>query len=339
LSAGLAARWLPGSPPGWRELLRADPTARFAHDPEVLRALADVLPSHEARYLVLEREATLVGGLPVLVERRAGWTWWHALPRLLPGAPLALPGSHQEVDATCAVALRDAMAQARALGGEWVGYRPEGPPALAALEQVPGETRVMTAFLVDLSGGLDAAWARADRETRRGIRQARERGVVVAAERAALEEGYALHRAQARGWRGYQPLPLELSRRLLGVERSAFLVAREEGRLLAGVLAFASAGEGFVWWSGARPEARPSRAYAALLWGAVEWAHGLGCARLNLGASAGREAVEGFKRDLGAQPHDYPVRWLAPMQAGPAGRLVLGMQAWRRRGRSRGRAA
>jgi hypothetical protein len=285
----------------------------------------------------VEREGRLVGGMPVVVQRRGPWQWWHALPFLLPGTPLAAPGEHEAVDRACARAINEALSEAGPVGGEWVGYRPGGPSPLAALETVPGETRTLDAYLVDLSAGLDVARARLDRETRRGIRQARERGLELGEDAAALEEGYALHRAQAREWPGYRPLPLELSRRLLGLGGHALLVARARGDLLAAVLALASPHEAFGGWSGARPETRASHAYAALLWAAAEWAAEHGCRRLNLGASVGRDSVEDFKRRLGAQPLRYPVRWIGPAHAGLVGRWVGRLQARRRHGRDRGR--
>ncbi len=339
MSKALAARWLPGPPPRWQELLEGDPNASFAHAAGFVRTLAEVLPGHEARFLGVEENGELQGGMALLVERRGAWSWWRAMPFLLPGAPLARPGRHALVDAACARALDEALRGSRALGGEWVGYRPWGEPLVGALAAVPGETRTFTAFRVDLSRGLEAARARMDRETRRGILRIHERGLRVGPEAAALEEGYALHRAQARAWPGHRPIPLELARRLLALEGCAFLAARQGDTLAAGVLALAARQEAFVWWSGARPETRASHAYAALLWGAAQWAAARGCRSLNLGASAGREPVEVFKLGLGATPFDYPVRWLAPPRPGVVARAYLVAQAWRRRGRHRGRPA
>ena len=338
MSEAPAARWLPAPPAGWDELL-GDADASFTHDPHFVRALADMLPGVEARFLAIGREGALEGGMAVVVERRGAWSWWHALPFGLPGAPLARAGDHARVDMACADAFARALDECGALGGEWVGYRPFSPPPRAALEALEGETRILTAWRVDLSSGLEAARARMDREARRGVRLAHERGVTVVGDPLALEEVYALHRAQARAWPRHRPLPLELSRRLVERPMAALLVARDGRGVVAGVLAMAARGEAFVWWSGARPEARASHAYTALLWGAAEWAAARGCRSLNLGSSAGLEPVEVFKRDLGAQPFDYPVRWLAPRRPGPIGRLIVGAQALRRRGRHRGRAA
>jgi hypothetical protein len=333
-----SARWLPQAPAAWNVLRARDPSAAFSQDPGFVEALAAVLPGFAARFLVIERGAELVGGMAVLTERRGPWCWWHAMPYLLPGAPLTVPGEREVVDRACARAAAEALREERAVGGEWVGYRPlspVGPP----LEIVPGETRTLDAWVVDLDAGLEAARARLDRETRRGIRLAMENGLEILHDPAGLQECYALHRAQSRAWAGHRALPLELSRRLVELPGTAFLVARRGGERLAGVLALSSPAEAFVWWSGARPQARASHTYAALLWGAVEWAAGRGCRRINLGASTGLGTVEAFKLDLGGERVDYPVRWLASTHAGMTGRLLARLQGWRRRGRHRGRAA
>src|SRR5262249_35315994 len=202
-----------------------------------------------------------------------------------------------------------------------------------------GEPGTVTAGRSGLWGGLEPGRGGMDREARRGVRLAGERGVTVTPDAGALEEVYALHHAQARNWPRHRPLPLELSRRLVEWPMAALLVARDGRGVVAGVLAMAARGEAFVWWSGARPEARPSPASPALPWGAAGGAAARGCRSLNLGSSAGLEPVEVFKRDFGAQPFDYPVRWLAPRRPGPIGRLIVSAQALRRRGRHRGRPA
>ena len=211
---GSVARCLDGPPTGWRGLIAADPGATAAHRPALWAALAAVRPGTSVHCLAVETDGVLRGGMPLLVERRAGCHWLHALPFLLSGAPLAVAGAHAEVDAAVALALRGLQRDLGAVGGEWALYRPAGPPGAPATAEVPvGETRWVEAAVIELAGGLEAAWSRLDRETRRDIRQARGR-CAWAEEPGALEEAYALHLAQSRAWRGYRPPPLELSRRL-----------------------------------------------------------------------------------------------------------------------------
>jgi len=340
-----AARCLDGPPAGWSELLATDPGATPAHRPALWAALAGTLPGMEARFVAVGEHGFLEGGMPVLVERRAGFRWLHALPFLLPGAPLARAGGHARVDRAAAAALAALQHELGVVGGEWALYRPGGPAVCAdALERVTGETRVLEAALVDLGAGLEAARGRVDRKSRQEIRQAHAR-LDFADEPGALEEAYALHAAQARAWRGHRPLPLELSRRLLlpagdGLGPAARLfTARRGAALLCAVLALDHPREVMPWWSGAHPEARRLHAFPFLLWSVVEWAHAAGRARVNLGASAGSGPVAAFKDSLGATTLRYPVRWLDAQAAPVAGRLLGAVQARWRRGRARGEAA
>lgn len=336
-----AVRCLDGPPGGWSDLLATDPGATPAHRPALWAAMAAVLPGMSVRCLAVESGGALAGGMPVLVERRAGFHALHALPHLLPGAPLARAGGHAAVDEAAGAGLGALQRELRAVGGEWALYRPGGPPpAQRALEAVTGETRWSEAALVSLEDGLEAAWARVDRISRQEIRRAGER-VDCAQEPEALEEAYALHVAQSRGWRGHRPLPLELSRRLLedagdGLGPVARLfTARRRGALLCATLVLDHPREAMPWWSGADPEARRLHAFPRLLWSVVEWAHGAGRARVNLGASGDLDSVSAFKDSLGARSERYPVRWLDAAGASAPGRALAALQRRVRASRAR----
>jgi CelD/BcsL family acetyltransferase involved in cellulose biosynthesis len=342
---GAAARCLDGPPAGWADLLAGDPGATAAHRPALWAALAAVLPGVSVRCLEVAEGGELAGGMPVLVERRAGFHWLHALPFLLPGAPLARAGRHAGVDVAAAAGLRALQLETRAVGGEWVLYRPTGAGvAPEALESPPGRTRWLEAAMVDLADGHEAAWARLDRKTRQGIRQARER-LVFAEEPAALDEAYALHVAQSRAWHSHRPLPLELSRRLLedagdGLGPLArFFTVRWSGALVCATLALDHPRETMPWWSGADPQARRLHAFPLLLWSVVEWARREGRARVNLGASAGSGPVATFKDSLGARLERYPVRWLDDRAASLPGRALAALQRRVRAGRPQGEEA
>jgi GNAT acetyltransferase-like protein len=325
------------APAGWDELVAGDADATPAHRSEVVRALAAVLPGMSGRYVAVEREGVLIGGAPVCFERRAGMTWLHALPFLLSGAPIARPGERDLVDRAVAEALAALAAEHRVLGGEWSCYRPSCALPDAVLERVAGETRHLSAAVIDVvpGGRLERGL---DRDDRYKLRHARAAGFTLREEPEALDRVYALHRAQSRWWVGHRPLPLELSRRLLadrsGREPAALLFTAHDARgLAAGTLVLDHPRETFLWWSGSRPASSASR---FLLTEVAEWAAARGRARVNLGASSGRASLAAFKRSLGAREVRYPVRWLAPA-AGHAGtRAVAALQAWVRRGRHRG---
>lgn len=340
----MQARWRDRAPADWGELLAADPSASPAHRPEVWEAFAAVLPGCTLRLACVEDGGATLGGAPLIVERRGGLHWLHALPMLLPGAPVARPGAHARVDAAVAAEVAALARELGAAGGEWAFWRPAGPaPAPDALACVGGETRELVASVIELGDGLEAARRRIDRKHRQEMRRAQEAGLVFAEDAGALEEAYALHVAQSRTWRGHRALPLALSRRLLasaGPAPAARLFALRDGAgLVAGALALDGPHETFVWWSGSHPSGRRRHAFPLLMWHVVEWAAAAGRARVNLGASTGLGAVSSFKQSLGAADVRYPVRWLDARHAPPAARAAAALQAWLRRGRPRGEAA
>jgi hypothetical protein len=277
-----------------------------------------------------------------MIERRAAFTWIHAMPFLLPGTPVARPGAHAHVDAAVGNALAALARDARAVGGEWTLVRAYGaPPDAAAI--VPGETRTMESAVLDLDAGLDAAWRRVERKTRQAIAAAREAGLTCAEEPAALDEAYALHTAQSRRLRGNPPQPLELARRLLAEHdpdgpAARLFTVRDAHGLLSSTLVLDGPHETLAWWSGSHRDARARHAFALLLWSVAEWAASAGRSRLNLGASAGRDPVASFKRSLGARAVPVAVRWFDAGGAPPLGRWVAALQRRVRRGRPRGDA-
>jgi hypothetical protein len=341
----LEPRVLDAPPAGWDALVASDPGACAAHRPELWSAFARTLPGLEPRFIAATGGRALEGGAPVLLERRAGLHWIHALPYLLSGAPLAAPGSHAAVDAAVGEGIGALQRAHRAVGGEWALYRPAGPAVdPEALVAAGGETRALEAALVELDRGLEPALRRMERKTRQAARQARDRGLRFAEDPGALGEAWALHLMQSRRWAGHRPPPTELSRRLLGADAAGEPLARlftvtDARGLLAATLALDHPRELTLWWSGTHPEGRGRHAFTLLLVGAVEWAAAHGRARVNLGASAGRAPVAAFKASLGARMLRYPVRWLDARHASAPGRLVAAAQAFARRGRPRGEAA
>lgn len=339
----LETRVLERAPAAWDALVREDPHATPAHRPAIWDALAAAVSGGAPRLVAVERGGALVGGMPVVLERRAGFHWIRALPHLLSGAPLAADGARDAVERACGVALAGLARACGAVGGEWTLYRPEGgddePAAFAA---VPGTTTWVETAVVDLAGGLDAARARAGRRMRQYARNA-PAGLAFGEEPEALEEVYALHLRQARGWPGYRPVPLEVSRRLVegrdaeGAPLARLFALRDHGRIAAATLFLDHSRELFAWWSGIHPRARNRHLFPLLLWHAIEWAAGAGRARVNLGGSAGRASLVAFKQALGAADARIPVRWLAPAGGGLAG-WVAALQARRRARRPRGTA-
>lgn len=339
-----ADRWFDVAPPGWDALLASDPNGGAAHRPALAAAFGAALPGFTPHFLSIEHAGERLGGTVVLIERRAGFHWLHALPMLLPGAPLAGPGAHAEVDRRVARAFAALARELGAVGGEWACYRPAGPTvATDALSVLPGTTRVLEASVVDLTHGTAEALRRMDRKHRQELRRARERGDLGFAEDAgALDEVYALHERQGRDWRGHRALPVELSRRLLapdpGGPVARLFTLRDARGLLSGALALDHPHEVLVWWSGTHADGRHRHAFPLLLWSIVEWAAERGRARVNLGASTDLHDVATFKLALGAEGVRYPVRWIAGAARGPA-RLLAAFQQRLRRGRPFGELA
>jgi hypothetical protein len=333
------ARWLDVPPPSWEALLEHDLNAGPGHRRALPMALADVIPGCRACFLAVEEEGELLGGLPVVFERRMGLEWLRALPFTLPGAPVARLGSHAAVDRLVAESLAAATLENRVVGGEWVLFRPVGPAvASAAVERVVGETRIATTDVLDLADGAAAAYRRVGRREREAIATTSARGIRCSEDPEALEAVYALYAAQSQHWPGHRPKPLALFRRLLQGDTPVgrlFTVQDSRG-LLSGTLALVSQHEWMVWWSGSHPDARRRHGFVSLLWSIAESAAREGARRLNLGASAGLDRVASFKHGLGAREMAVPIRWIGADHASAWGRWAAVIQHRLRARRWRG---
>jgi hypothetical protein len=339
-------RVLETPPAEWDDLLASDPNATPAHRPAVWRALCETREGMTPRFVAVEDERGLLGGAPLVIERRAGLHWIHALPFVLPGAPLARREALPAVDAAVGEAIAALQSELPAVGGEWSLYRPEGPEIEpASLERPSGETRTLETSTIELLDGLEAAWRRVERETRYELRRARRLGLRFAEEPQELEAAYALHLGQARRWSGYRPHPMELSRRLLAplpapaLPAGRLFTVRDARRLLGATLFLDHGREMFAWWSGEAASGRARSAMPFLYWSVADWASAAGRARLNLGGSVGLADLAAFKRSLGARVHSYPVRWLDARRGPRLGRWLAAVQERVRRRRFRGAAA
>ncbi len=339
----LATRWTDHAPALWNELIEADPSSSPSHRPELWAAFLATQSGLSLRVATVEDNGQLVGGAPVLLERRGGLHWLHALPMLLPGAPIAMPGRHLEVDFAIGAAVAGLARESAAVGGEWALYRPGRVPVEGdAFAQVSGETRTLEAAIIDVSQGSQAALRRMDRKQRQSLRDTQARGLSFAEEPLALDQAYALHIGQSRQWRGHRAMPLELSRRLLASGSPAMarlFTLRSIGGLESAALALDGAHETFVWWSGTHAVGRRHGAFPLLLWNIVEWACEQGRQRVNLGASTGLSLVSSFKGSFGASGLRYPVRWLDARHAPVHARALAWLQARVRTGRPRGEVA
>jgi len=329
-------------PDDWPGLVADDASASPAHRPELTAALEAAVPSFSGHVVTVREHGILVGGAPLVVERRGPFRWLLALPWLLPGAPLARAGAHARVDLAVAAALESLANRLHVVGGSWACYRPRGPAVSdVALATVAGRTRGFEAALLPLAEGLAPLRARMGRKQRQALDHALARPYVFGEDAGALDAAFALHQSQSSRWGSHQPLPLELSRRLLragppSAPLARLFTLRSPAGLVAATLALDGPHETFVWWSGTQAEARRHGAFARLLWGVAEWAAARGRARLNLGASTGLPHVATFKSSLGAEGCGYPVRWLEGSHARGPGRWLAALQARRRRGRPMG---
>lgn len=325
-------------PEGWDALLTSDPSATATHRPALWEAFAAALPGVAWRVLAVQEDGRLLGGAPVMRTQRGPWRELHALPWMLPAAPLAQPDARTRVDRAVARGFTALARSERVWGGTWSWYRPDGAmPAPEVFAAVPARVCTVETAVLPLADGLMSRRAVMARKQRQALDQALARPFVFAEDPAALDEAYALHLTQSRGWGHHRPLPLELSRRLLAAHDAHGPVARlytlrTPAGLATATLVLESAHETFLWWAGTHVSARRSGAFLRLVWEIARVSEASGRQHVNLGASLGLPWVASFKHSLGVEGVTHPVLvldagfapWLVRPWAARRARRMLG---------------
>ena len=324
----LAAQCLADRPAEVARFLATAAGRSFSTGEAFERALDLHDPVRDRRCFVVSEGNRLLAALPGRLERRYGGAWFRAQPH---GTP-AGPGFDPALDAT------DRTAAARALWAEvarvaraegWLGGDVTltlGGPAQACPELAPppelGQVRREAAAVIDLAQGLDGWRGTLDKRARAMLRKPGERGVELGVGSLdELAQVYEHFLGQARHWKLSKVRPLSFYRALLEAPTDARLwVARKDGRVLCGVLAFVAPEETYVWWSGSSPDARPLQAFPGMLGRMIE---DCGSARVNLGFSGGLVRLGDFKRQLGALPVPVPILELAPRPRTPWHALLV----------------
>lgn len=166
---------------------------------------------------------------------------------------------------------------------------PDTPAATLAglgFQRSPHAIQPGSSLLIDLSAGLDETLARMSPKNRYNVRLSERKGVTVRegaiddvalfhqlSQITAQRDGFAVHNKDyfETAYRQFRPL---------GQVR--LLLAEYEGRLLAGLMAFALGRRAWYLYGASSNEERQRMPNYALQWNAMRWACGLGCETYDL---------------------------------------------------------
>lgn len=303
----------------WHDLVVASDRALPEHAPEWTDAICAA-----GRYRDVSRHYLFDDGTDVvlpLVARRglAGTGGWAASypPAWGIGGPVgpALTVEHA----------RTVLRDLRSLGYQQVGIRPDpldGPVWEAAARAESVLTIPRRAHVLDLSGGLDAAWAGLSKTARRNVRQARSRGALVEVAHGGrlLDEYYRLYLSSVDRWAqsSREPRVLARSRALhrdplsklrllghhMGEEFSVCLVRLDDAPVAGAVVL---RGRTAHTTRSAMDKDAIGASHAGVLagWTEIELACEAGCPVLHLGETGTNQELARSKEKWGARPHEY----------------------------------
>ena len=303
----------------WRAVLANDPAALPEHTPEWVDTLCAAGPYADAsRHYRHPDGREFV--LPLV--RRTGPTglggWLLSYPPSWGMGGLVGPG----IDAEVAGAV---LADLRATGAQRIAIRPD--PLTGAAWSAAGEAAGAVliprrAHVIDLSGGVDAAWSKLSKSARRGTRLAERAGVRVEIDRtgALVEDYYRLFLLSVDRWAGRQHEPRALAHaRARRRDPLTKLQAMAEtlGKAFAVTLSYVDDEPAFGAITLFGQTAHDTRAAMdrdrigatcagdLVQWRTIQLACDLGCTAYHLGESGASASLAQYKEKFGARPVDY----------------------------------
>jgi len=318
----------------WTALDRAcAPT--FQARPAWALALADSNPSLIPSPLACTFEDGSTSIVPLVrVRGRLGWRVYSGTP--LGGYTVVVNADGSVADAARA---RASFAAVLASGIHSIAITP-WPLGEADFDGLPGTIVKRETSVIDLSGGVEAALAHMDGNTRRMAGQAQRRGVTCERARGetAIDRYYAMLEESAIRWGRERPtFPKRLLEALVarGGDDVEIWFATFEGEPIAGGVMLYGSDEANFWSAAMRSDfgtLRPSNALNVAL---ITAAAKRGVRWYNLGESEGLPGVARFKQGLGAQTVLYST-WRCER---PSYALFCSLRAWLMPKRKRAAAA
>jgi CelD/BcsL family acetyltransferase involved in cellulose biosynthesis len=320
-----AVAWDAIDPLAWEDLVHACPDATWFHTREWTRLLVRSFPRWEALALVADdAEGRLRGLLPFIRVRSLGLATSLSMPYGTPGGPIVREEREEGgiAAALCLAFLREA-GRWNSRGAQMTDFENRALAALDPRARGGFSTEPSAVQVLSLAGGPDAVrTARFAPQRRRQARCARRRGLVVTeAERPAEVLEFAdLYEEISRGWHSRCRMPRVFFERLAEglTPRVLLLLARYDGRLVAGNLAFLQGGSAISWCGVMRRDRGDLHPAVVLHEEAIARACAAGCRFYDFGPSPGLPRVDRFKREFGTEPRTMR-RWTA---LAPLGRIL-----------------
>ena len=294
----------------WNEIISADPSSTFFHDPAWIGSLEAAYPYYEPlQFVARDDTGRLLGSLPAIRSVRSGLVQLFSLPYGTYGHPLCLAPDGAE-----RLRVRNALIEAfvrAALGARVVRAQLVLLHDHEPLDGFPPAAwrRNEETHIVDLSPDFETVWEKFDGDKRTSFRKAERAGVIL--EDATTPGGAdileRLYHAQAREWADHTPVPGRLLHELVerAPENVKIWLARLDGTPLAAKLILFHKDSAVNWLASATSEGRRQGAVGFLYRAAMEHACRRGCSTFDLGGSGGREALKSYKSGFGSRVRPY----------------------------------
>jgi FemAB-related protein (PEP-CTERM system-associated) len=309
----------------WDDYVLRHPRGRFAH----LRKWADVIGEsfgHQCRSLIAMRRGEIHGVLPLFLVRSA------IFGRSLVSAPGAnaagVLAADDGVERALVGAASDLVAALR------VSYAEIRQEAHAAAGLACKSTYVTT--VLRLEPDAAAVKARVSTKIRRDLARARRDGLALECGASQLEELHDRYRrhmhrlgSPAFGLSFFASIARSFD------EETDVVVARRDGRVVAGIIAVRHQGRVSNLWAGAEPAALRSGAISTMCWDQIERACRRGDEAYDLGRSTRGSSAHRYKAHWKGEDVDLPYGYLLasgvgiPEREAGSARFRLAASVWR----------
>jgi hypothetical protein len=284
---------------GWDKMLEGSGDACVFHGSGWARVLKETY-GHRPFYFCRVEEGRIREMLPVM-EVSSRWTGRRGVS--LPFTDLVRPLGQGENGFAGGRLYEAAMETGRSRGWKYLECR--GNDAGWSGGSGAGSVEFWN-HTVDVSVGPDAMFRRFEGAVRRGIRKAEQGGLVVeqGTDRGAVETYYELH-CRTRKRHGLPPQPKSffdsIGRFILEAGHGLVVIARTEGRAVAGAMFFCFGEEGIYKFGASDYRFQQLRANNLVMWEGLKRLAQKGVKRVELGrTSVVNEGLRRFKLGFGA---------------------------------------
>lgn len=292
----------------WKNLLLHSPYSTIFHTPEWIKVLTDTFSNYESLYVVVyDSKGQLVGGIPIINDKRYGISNYLSLPFSTYGGPVVLCDDSVRVVNLLLEKFCDIIQFSK--GVSWIiDYY----GICANCKNMGFKQKGVSTHILNLNNSLEEIWTKSiNRKKRNEVRQAQKKGIIVkpVSDFADVRICYEMMLEVSKKHHSRTP-PFKLYENIFQIMVSGNMcnwnIAWYNDIPVANSIFFNFNDSIFYWMNSSFQQYNVMRPNDMLIYNMIEWGIENGYSSLNFGSSpAFAQGLLRFKESWGTEQKDY----------------------------------